>query len=189
LRIIAGAFRGRKLHAPKSNSIRPTADRVREAIFNILADEVIDARVLDLFAGTGALGLEALSRGAIQAIFIDQSSEAVRLIQDNIRVCGVQHQVQVIHKPILQALSRLPARGLVPPPFHLVFVDPPYGTGLALQILPRLVDYSILAEGSLAVVEHRYTEKTPDAWRGWSKARERRYGDTVVSFFTCGPRD
>jgi len=189
LRIIAGAFRGRKLHAPKSNSIRPTADRVREAIFNILADAVIGARVLDLFAGTGALGLEALSRGAVQAVFIDQSSEAVRLIKDNVRACGVQHQTQVIHKPVLQALPLLPAKGLAPPPFDLVFMDPPYGTGLALQVLPRLLELSILAVRSLAVVEHRHTEKTPYAGCGWSKPTQRRYGDTAVSFFTCGPGD
>jgi 16S rRNA (guanine966-N2)-methyltransferase len=189
LRIIAGAFRGRKLHAPRSNSIRPTADRVREAIFNILADAVIDARVLDLFAGTGALGLEALSRGAIQAVFIDQSSEAVRLITDNVRTCGVQHQAQVVHSPILRALPLLPAKGLVPPPFHLVFVDPPYETGLAFEILPRLLELSIIAAGSLAVVEHRHTEKTPETWCSWSKTKERRYGDTAVSFFICGPTD
>jgi 16S rRNA (guanine966-N2)-methyltransferase len=186
VRIIAGAFRGRKLHAPQGMNVRPTADRVREAIFNILAARVIDARVLDLFAGTGALGLEALSRGAVQAVFVDQSSAAVRFIHDNAQACGAHEQIRVIHKPIVQALPLLATRGLVPPPFDLVFIDPPYGTGQAVQILPRLVQLSIVTSGSTAVVEHHQAENLPMTCASWLQEKQRRYGDTAVSLFRCG---
>ncbi len=96
MRIVAGSFGGRRLNVPKGLEIRPTSDRVREAIFNIIGQAVVGARVLDLFAGTGALGLEALSRGALRAVFIDKSPDAVRLIQSNIKRCGVQDRVTVI---------------------------------------------------------------------------------------------
>ena len=186
MRIIAGAFRGRKLHAPQGMNIRPTADRVREAIFNILAQEVIDARVLDLFAGTGALGLEALSRGAAQAVFVDQSSAAVRFIHDNARACGVREQIRVIHQPVVQALPLLASRGLVPPPFDLVFIDPPYGTGQAVQILPRLLELATVTTGSMAVVEHHQSESLPMECALWLQEKQRRYGDTAVTLFRCG---
>ena len=96
MRIIAGAFRGRRLHGPKGDKVRPTIDRVREAIFSMLGPDIPDARVLDLFAGTGAMGLEALSRGAALSVFVDQSADSVRLIRENIELCKAESQSRVI---------------------------------------------------------------------------------------------
>ena len=126
MRIIAGAFRGRRLHAPKGNRIRPTIDRVREAIFNIIAAEVAGAKVLDLFAGTGAMGLEALSRGAQFCCFVDQGEEAVRLIRENVQLCGVQDRSRIIQGPAASAIRRLGSENEL---FDLIFMDPPYGKG------------------------------------------------------------
>ena len=127
MRIIAGAFRGRLLRAPKGNRIRPTIDRVRESIFNIIAAEVAGAKVLDLFAGTGAMGLEALSRGAQFCCFVDQGEEAVRLIRENVQLCAAQERSRIIQGPAASAIRRLGSENEL---FDLIFMDPPYGKGL-----------------------------------------------------------
>jgi len=180
MRIVAGTFRGRRLHAPKGREIRPTSDRVREAIFSIIGPAVVAARVLDLFAGTGALGLEALSRGATEAVFVDQSVHAVRLIRSNIELCGVQDRVNVIHGLVNQALRRLAGRGEA---FDLVFMDPPYGEGSVHKTLSNLG--GLARSGALVVAEHGVRDllPLPGEHQEWSKIQERRYGDTAVSFF------
>jgi 16S rRNA (guanine966-N2)-methyltransferase len=184
VRIIAGEFRGRRLVSPRGRSIRPTADRVREAIFNIISMHLAGARVLDLYAGTGALGLEALSRGAAGAVFIDQNVAAVRLIHENIRLCGVQDRTRVIHQPIGQALKILAAGRGGPELFDMVFLDPPYGKGLLQAVLIELTELEIVAPECLAIAEHHESESLPMAGGGWFKIRERKYGDTVVSLIT-----
>jgi 16S rRNA (guanine966-N2)-methyltransferase len=184
VRIIAGEFRGRRLVSPRGRSIRPTADRVREAIFNIISMHLAGARVLDLYAGTGALGLEALSRGAAGAVFIDQDAAAVRLIHENIRRCGVRDRTRVIHQPISQALKILAAGRGGPELFDMVFLDPPYGKGLLQAVLIELTELEIVAPECRAIAEHHDSESLPMAAGGWFKFRERKYGDTVVSLLT-----
>jgi 16S rRNA (guanine966-N2)-methyltransferase len=178
MRIVAGEFRGRRLHSPKGSKIRPTSDRVREAIFNIIATELRDAQVLDLFAGTGALGLEALSRGAAQAIFVDQDADALRLIRVNIETCGIKDRTKVIQGSAQQAIRRLTAAGET---FNLIFMDPPYGKGLVEQTLPQLE--SVADSTTLLVVEHHVKDVIPAQSGEWLRTQERRYGDTSVSFF------
>jgi 16S rRNA (guanine966-N2)-methyltransferase len=180
MRIVAGTFRGRRLQAPKGKEIRPTSDRVREAIFNIIGPAVLAARVLDLFAGTGALGLEALSRGASEAVFVDQSVNAVRLIRSNVELCGVQGRVSIIHESINQALCRLGDRGEA---FDLIFMDPPYGEGLVQKTLSGLG--GVARRGTLVVAEHGVRDLLPRSSeeQEWLMGKERKYGDTVVSFF------
>ena len=180
MRIVAGTFRGRRLQAPKGREIRPTSDRVREAVFSILGPAVVGVRVLDLFAGTGALGLEALSRGALQAVFVDQSGQAVRLIRSNIELCGVQDRVRMVHAPVDQALRRLAGRGEM---LDLVFMDPPYGEGLVQKMLAGLRD--VVPNGALVVAEHGATDLSslPLVEPEWSRIEERKYGDTAVTFF------
>jgi 16S rRNA (guanine966-N2)-methyltransferase len=180
MRIVAGTFRGRRLHAPKGKEIRPTSDLVREAIFNIIGPAVMAARVLDLFAGTGALGLEALSRGASDAIFVDQSGHAIRLIRSNIELCGVQDRVSIIHGSVDQALRQLAGRGET---FDLVFMDPPYGRGSVQKTLPELG--RVARSGTLVIAEHGAKDLAPLPLeeQGWSSIQERKYGDTAVSFF------
>jgi len=189
VRVIAGEFRGRRLVSPRGRSIRPTADRVREAIFNIVSMHLAGARVLDLYAGTGALGLEALSRGAARAVFVDQSATAVRLIHENIRLCRAQDRTRVIHKPISQALKILAAGRGEPELFDVVFLDPPYGKGLVSAVLIELAELQIVAPDCLTIAEHHESESLCLAGGGWLKFRERKYGDTVVSLLTNAAED
>jgi 16S rRNA (guanine966-N2)-methyltransferase len=178
MRIVAGSFGGRRLNAPRGLEIRPTSDRVREAIFNIIGQAVVGARVLDLFAGTGALGLEALSRGALRVVFVDQSPDAVRLVQSNIKRCGVQDRVEVILASAAQAIRRLRFQG---EDLDLVFLDPPYDQGLIQETLISLAD--LAHSGTLVVAEHHHKELLPSGLQEWVKTQERRYGDTAVSFY------
>ncbi|GLI35806.1 16S rRNA (guanine(966)-N(2))-methyltransferase RsmD [Desulforhabdus amnigena] len=178
MRIVAGAFRGRRLHSPRSDKIRPTTDRVREAVFSIIAAYLPEAGVLDLFAGTGALGLEALSRGACRAVFVDQSPEAIRLIRANVALCGVQEKVKVLHGSIDQVIRRLAGEGEL---FDVIFLDPPYGKGYVEKTLGRLGE--IARCGALVIAEHSVKDDLPRHWAGWVRTGERRYGDTMISFY------
>ncbi len=179
MRVIAGAFRGRRLHAPKGPGIRPTIDRVREAVFNIIASEVPDAQVLDLFAGTGAMGIEALSRGAARCVFVDQSAEAVRLVRENLELCGVEDRALVIRDGVPSAIRGLAARG---ERFELIFIDPPYGRG-HLEKTMDILD-AVAAPGALAVAEHFIKDESPVGLKIWTKKTERRYGDTLISIYS-----
>jgi 16S rRNA (guanine966-N2)-methyltransferase len=178
MRIIAGAFGGRRLHTPKGTAIRPTADRVREAVFSIIGPAVAGAEVLDLFAGTGAMGLEALSRGASRAVFVDQSLHAVRLIRSNVALCKVAERVSVIHGPVNQAIRRLAGLGEA---FDLIFSDPPYGKHAIQKILPTLGE--VVRPGTLVVAEHGSREPLPAQVQEWSLTEKRQYGDTSISFY------
>ncbi len=180
MRIIAGAFRGRRLHAPNSARIRPTSDRVREAVFSMIAEHVPDARVLDLFAGTGAVGLEALSRGARFCCFVDNGTEALRLIRANIELCGAQDRSRIIHGTVASALRRLESENEL---FDLVFWDPPYGKGYVEQTLPII--RPVAGVGALVIAERHVKElQEPMSEPAWQKDRERRYGDTLISIYS-----
>jgi len=178
MRIVAGAFRGRALKAPQSQAIRPTSDRLRESIFDILAhaydDPVPGARVVDLFAGTGALGLEALSRGAGKILFIDEGAEARALLRANVEALGVGGVTRVFRRDATKL-------GLAPPGelFTLALLDPPYGRDLASRALRSLVDGGWLAEGALIVVEEA-VDAPLSLPEGIVEAERRRYGDTQI---------
>jgi 16S rRNA (guanine966-N2)-methyltransferase len=152
MRIVGGRLRGRTLVAPKSNAIRPTADRLRESLFNILAhaydDPVTGARVLDLFAGTGALGLEALSRGAVFTLFVDDAAEARALLRENIAALGLAGASRVFRRDAAKLGAAHPLA-----PFSLAFLDPPYGRGLAEQALAAAHAGGWLAPDAFVVVE------------------------------------
>ena len=152
MRIVGGRLRGHRLAAPSSHAIRPTADRLREALFNVLIhaydDPITGARVLDLFAGTGALGLEALSRGAAFALFVDEAAQARALIRENIARLGVGGIAHVFRRDACRLGSVHPLD-----PFSLVFVDPPYGLGLAEQALCAAHGGGWLVSGATVIVE------------------------------------
>jgi 16S rRNA (guanine966-N2)-methyltransferase len=180
MRIVGGRFRGRALSTPKSQAIRPTADRLREALFNILAhsydDAVQDARVLDLFAGTGALGLEALSRGAAFVLFVDDGAEARALLRGNVDALGAGGATKVYRRDA----TRL---GPVHPmePFSLVFLDPPYGKGLAENALLSAREGGWLRSNALIVVEEAADAgfRPPE---GFAELERRKYDDTEFVF-------
>ena len=176
MRIVGGAFRGRALKGPSSMAIRPTSDRLRESLFNILAhgyaDEVEGARVVDLFAGAGALGLEALSRGARFALFVDDGAEARALLRANIETLGVGGRTKVFRR---DATKLGPVHPLEP--FGLVFLDPPYGKGLAGQALVSAREGGWLAPDALIVVEEAVASQFA-APEGFEELERRGYDDT-----------
>jgi len=179
LRIISGELRGKKLYPIKGQSIRPTADRVRESIFNILASKLPGQTVLDLFAGTGALGLEALSRGAAFAYFIDNRSEAIRIIRQNLQACRLSQRSLAIQWDLGTNLDCL--RGCEPRP-SLVLMDPPYNLGFVGLTLASLHQYEVLSQETVLVVEHSKHEPIPDELRMFEMTDQRAYGKTLVSF-------
>lgn len=162
--------------------MRPTADRVREAIFNILGAAVEEAQVLDLFAGTGALGIEALSRGAAQAVFVEPHRTSLLVLRRNLALCGLEGVSQICPLPVHRALPQLAAQGRT---FNLIFLDPPYERGLAGSTLARLARRPLWASEAVIVVEHSRTEKLAAAYDTLVHLEHRQYGGTVVSFYTA----
>jgi 16S rRNA (guanine966-N2)-methyltransferase len=186
MRVVGGTLRGRALAAPQSNAIRPTADRLRESVFNILAHAyggpVTGARVLDLFAGTGALGIEALSRGAAFALFIDERAEARALLRENVTALGLGGTSRIFRR---DATRLGPAHPLEP--FTLAFLDPPYGQGLAEKALASARDGGWLAPDALVVVEEAAKARFA-APAGFSETERRSYDDTefiILRFAPC----
>jgi 16S rRNA (guanine(966)-N(2))-methyltransferase RsmD len=160
--------------------IRPTTDFVKEAIFNILADRVEGAVVLDLFSGTGSLGIEALSRGGTSAVFIDKYQKAVDNIKRNIAACRLEPKGQVIKRDILRGLKFLKKTSGT---FDLVFMDPPYEEGLVLKTLELLAGCQCLSTRACVVAEHSPREQIPSKVERFQQIRARKYGNTLVSFY------
>jgi 16S rRNA (guanine966-N2)-methyltransferase len=178
MRIVGGRLRGRLLAAPASQAIRPTADRLRESLFNILVhaygDPITDARVLDLFAGTGALGLEALSRGAAFALFIDDGAEARALLRENVATLGLGGTTRIFRRDATKLGAAHPIE-----PFSVAFLDPPYGRGLAEQALASARAGGWLAPGALAVVEEA-AKPGFTAPEGFDELERRNYDDSAL---------
>jgi 16S rRNA (guanine966-N2)-methyltransferase len=180
MRVVGGRLRGRAIIAPKSKAIRPTADRLRESLFNILIhsfdDPVTGARVLDLFAGTGALGIEALSRGAALALFVDEGAEARALLRENVATLGLGGTSKIFRRNATELGDPNPLA-----PFSLAFLDPPYGQGLATAALDSARAGGWLTPDALIVVEEA-TKAQFTAPEGFSEIYRRRYDDTEFSF-------
>lgn len=181
MRIVGGEHGGRRIVAPRGRGVRPTRDRVREAIFDVLHDRVRGARVLDLFAGSGALGLEALSRGAAHATFCDAAARPVQAIRDNARRLGFPPPaVRVLLMPALQAIRRLAGERAH---FDVVFVDPPYESLLYDETLLALAIEGLVAPGGVVVVEHGRRRDIGAVYGDLHGVRRRRYGETCVTTF------
>lgn len=178
LRVISGTKRGHLLRAPRGDFTRPTSDRTREAIFNILGRAVEGARVLDLFAGTGALGIEALSRGAESALFVDLDERAARMIRENLKRLGFETCSEVWRTAYDRALRKLRTQGDT---FDLIFSDPPYRSERTDPVLCGLVENGVVAEGGIVVVECWKKERVSEALPQLSLLTERTYGETRVS--------
>lgn len=171
MRIVAGSWGGRRLQAPPGRQTRPTTDRVREAWMSAVQGEIDGARVLDLFAGSGALGLEALSRGAARATFVENAPAALRALRANLASLGAEARATVVRSDALRY-----AAGLEAGAFDLAFADPPYGRELAAALVQQWQQRPF---ARLLCVEHRRDDPLPEV----PGARERRYGDTLLSFF------
>lgn len=182
LRIIAGEARGRKILAPAGSSVRPTADRVRQAIFDVLGQFFQGERVLDLFAGSGAMGIEALSRGAGHATFVDVDPGAIRTVEVNLRALGWESRARVVRQDAIAFL-----RGVRGGDFDLVFVDPPYRSSPApaLEVLGALD----LGEGTRVVVEHDVGWSPEESYGSLHRRDARRYGSTSITLFGTGSEE
>lgn len=184
MRIISGRLRGRRLQTFKGSDVRPTADRVREALFNILGRRPVDACVLDLFSGTGALGIEALSRGASMAVFVDSSTTALAVLRKNLDHCDLRHLSKTIQWDITRNLDCLK---LYPRTFNLVLMDPPYNQDLAPLALHHLVHSQSLAPGAMLVAEHEARTPLEVNDSALDYIETRRYGRAGLSFYAFNP--
>jgi 16S rRNA (guanine966-N2)-methyltransferase len=182
LRVISGTLKGKKLFSVRGQSVRPTSDRVKEAIFDILQDRFRGQNVLDLFAGTGALGIEALSRGATAGVFVEENSRSLVALRRNIENCRLEDRTKVLVKEVRAGLRILEEKG---ERFGLILLDPPYGKGLAGKTLEALCRSSIVDPDGLVVAEHSVSEDLASL-PSLERVDERRYGDTQVSFFQPG---
>ncbi len=178
MRVIAGEYKGRKLEPPADNSIRPTTDKVKEALFSILSERIWGSKVLDLFSGTGNLGIEALSRGAELCVFADHSRESLRLIKGNIAHCKAQRGARVMAGDFKKVLMNLEEK------FDIILLDPPYGKGILEPCFALIREYDLLAEGGVIVAEHRKEEDMPEELCGFSKEKERKYGIIKLSIYS-----
>jgi 16S rRNA (guanine(966)-N(2))-methyltransferase RsmD len=180
MRIVAGIARGRRLRAPKGRLVRPTADRVKEAVFSMLESRESSAgrAVLDLFAGAGTLGIEALSRGAAEAVFVEPSRAASDAIRDNLRTAGLDGEILAM--PADRAIKRLAAAGRR---FDRIFIDPPYGEGWIERTLTALDASDVVAEGGWVVVEYGGGEEPSSAIGRLTQELSRRYGDTQIALY------
>ena len=186
MRIVGGSARGRILKAPqRADVIRPTADRVRQAVFNVLGQTCDGLRVLDLFAGTGALALEALSRGAVLAVLVDSGREAQQLCRDNAQTLGFTAQVEVMPLSAERGIARLSERGAQ---FELIFADPPYAQTAIDNLLSWLTTHPLLEQGGRLVLEHSKHEAAPELFGAFTRIDQRNFGETVVSIFTSHNR-
>ncbi|MBI4950588.1 MAG: 16S rRNA (guanine(966)-N(2))-methyltransferase RsmD [Myxococcales bacterium] len=181
MRVISGSLRGRRLRAPRGQGTRPTPDRVREALFSVLGS-VAAARVLDLYAGSGALGIEALSRGAAAAAFVERARPALAALGDNLVALGLEPVARVWSGAVAEVGAALAERG----PYDLVLADPPYdavASGEAVRALERLfATPGVLAPGARLVLEHAARDATP-SFVGFGAPDVRRYGDTTLAFY------
>lgn len=175
MRVITGSARGRRLKTPETYDIRPTTDNVKEAVFNIIQFDIEGRRVLDLFAGTGQLGIEALSRGAAEAVFVDRDRESVKIVKENLKACSLQAAVR--QEDALTALRREEK-------FDLIFVDPPYDAGLYGPVLETIKSVDKLTDGGIIICEARSTEPLPDLAAPYGKRKEYRYGKVKIAIYT-----
>lgn len=187
MRVISGSFKGRRLTAPKGLTIRPTPDKVKGAIFNILGDRIIESSFLDLFSGTGAIGIEALSRGAKEVVFVDNNTKAINTIKKNLSIFNIQPRIKygavfkIVKGDSIEIIEKLTLGQ-----FDFIFLDPPYKTDLGEKALIEISSFNILKEDGEIIWEHYYKKITNYELQITNLKLKRtiRYGDTALSFFS-----
>lgn len=178
MRIIAGTMRGMKLEAPAGDRVRPTLDRVRESLFNILAPDLEGATFLDLYAGSGANGIEALSRGAVRAVFIDNHPQSAKCIRKNLATTRCEDRGTCMSYRLPEDLRRIPGT------FSLIFADPPFDYGDYTGLIEAIANANVLAPGGKLIVEHGFKSDLPEVAGHLTRAQERRYGKTELTFYS-----
>ena len=180
MRIIGGEYRGRSIKQPPFKTVRPTKDRIREAVFNMIAEKVPGARVMDLFAGSGAYGLESLSRGAIDSIFVDNDKRCVNIINENITLLEVETQAKTFTEDVFKIVELL---GKNKERFDLIFSDPPFDQDMAKKTLITINQYDILNRSGLLIIEHHLREFVPEGVDDISMFRQKTYNDILISLY------
>ena len=179
VRVIGGIYRGRRLGSVDGSRVRPTSDRLRETLFNILAPRIADSRFLDICAGSGAVGIEALSRGASHATFIEKSRHACSVIEDNLAALGIA-DMNILHRDALAALRRLGENQLE---FDIVFLDPPYASEIYEKVMETLGSTDLVAEGGIVVVEHRAKLPPQEEYGELRMYRHVKQGESALAFY------
>lgn len=177
MRVITGKARGVQLKTPDGLTTRPTTDRVKEALFSIIQFEIPTARVLDLFGGTGQLGIEALSRGAKSAVFVDAGEPACRLIKENLRRTKFENEAKVIRSDYLDYLKRCREK------FDIVFLDPPYAEVFLENALKCITEIDILETGGIIVTERPVGKELPWDFEGFTRSKDYKYGKTLLTIY------
>ena len=180
LRIISGTARGIRIQTPDTVKTRPTLDRVKESVFDILMPYIAETSVLDLFAGSGNLGIEALSRGAGSAVFVDESKICRTIISENLKKTRFTGQSLILTMDVFRALRFLKEKQKK---FDLIFMDPPYNMNFLVKTLQIADDFDIISEGGILACEHHEAERSPEKVGSLEKKRSKIYGDTVFSFY------
>ncbi|MFQ5655916.1 MAG: 16S rRNA (guanine(966)-N(2))-methyltransferase RsmD [Candidatus Methylomirabilales bacterium] len=179
MRVIAGTSKGRRLKVPKGKGVRPTSDYLRETLFDILGPSVCGTRFLDLYAGSGAVGIEALSRGGDEVVFLEQDPACLRVLRKNVEAAGFGER-RVVAGDVLRLLPRLVRQG---ERFDIIFLDPPYGSRLAERTLDIVASGDLLRPGGIVIVEHFAKEPLPPRFGHLTRVREKAHGQTVLSFY------
>jgi 16S rRNA (guanine966-N2)-methyltransferase len=182
MRVIAGALKGRRLKTPTWEGLRPTSEKLRETLFNILAPRMAGARVVDGYAGTGALGIEAISRGAAMVTFVEQDRRAQGLVAENLAHCGVENGYAIIRGAVERAVDDLPAASV-----DVVLLDPPYDERPETVTAAVAAAGDVLAPGGVVVLEHPRRRPSPEAAGALRRVRQVTSGDSALSFYSCPP--
>ncbi len=177
MRIITGDLKGRRLFSPNDKNIRPTSDKVKESIFNMIAEYTEDAVAVDLFCGTGNIGLEAISRGAKRVYFIDKSRESIVLTKKNVAHCKVEDQAILISSDYERGLTAIKEK------VDIIFLDPPYKAGFLANCIVKIDELELLSRSGIIVCEHGHDEKLPDTMASLIKLREKRYGKSIIDIY------
>ena len=184
MRIISGEYKGRRLSGGKKRGIRPTSDRVKETIFNVLQEEIEGKRILDLFAGAGSLGLEALSRGAESVTFVDSSPQSINVLRKNLEDLSLSYDSELGKtKTTLIRLDGLKAINKLKASFQIIFADPPYLKGYAQRIIDSIAKSEVLEKNGILILEHHKKEAFILPEENLLPLKQKKFGDTVVSFF------
>ena len=180
MRVIAGTYKGRRLKGPTGQDVRPTGDRLKESLFNILGPSIAGSVVVDVFGGTGAIGIEALSRGAREAVFIENARSSNKLIRQNLEICGIKKGYRMIEQDAFTALRSLAREGFKA---DIVFFDPPYDWEPYDDLLNITFGRNLLSDRARVIIEHHRNSPVPESGSGYRRSRLVRQGDHYLSFF------
>lgn len=186
MRVISGKVKGSRLIAPNNMNVRPTTDRIKEAIFSSIQGYIEGSTVLDLFAGTGSLGIEALSRGASKVYFADNSKDSIAIINENLMKTKLEQQSEVLFMDAKLAMNKIAREGVE---LDVVFLDPPYGKDILESIMTELIDSKLVKNDTIIITEHEKDISLKDKMKSFYKFKEKKYGKIIISFFKSEEAD